>query len=147
MGDTFPGNVLIEGEIFNLKKGKHGFHIHEKGDMSQGCQSAGGHYNPFNKSHGGPKDTERHLGDLGNIDVLEDNACTTFKLEDENIKLNGRYSIIGRCLIVHADEGIDLVTCLVNILTDDLGKGQFEDSLTTGHSGARVCCGVIGVAD
>jgi Cu-Zn family superoxide dismutase len=41
--------VLVEGEVNNLKKGFHGFHIHEKGDLSQGCTTAGPHYNPYNK--------------------------------------------------------------------------------------------------
>jgi len=27
---------------------------------------------------------------------------------------------------------------------DDLGKGPFEDSLTTGHSGKRIACAIIG---
>lgn len=34
---------------------------------------------------------------------------------------------------VHADE-------------DDLGKGGFPDSKTTGHAGGRLSCGVIGIA-
>ena len=26
----------------------HGFHVHEKGDLSHNCKGAGGHYNPYN---------------------------------------------------------------------------------------------------
>ena len=29
---------------------------HEKADFSNGCMSAGPHYNPFGKTHGGPND-------------------------------------------------------------------------------------------
>ena len=36
---------------------------------------------------------------------------------------------------------------MVHADPDDLGKGGFEDSLTTGHAGARVACGVVGWAD
>lgn len=38
--------VLIEVSIIGLQPGDHGFHIHEKGDLSNGCLSTGGHYNP-----------------------------------------------------------------------------------------------------
>ena len=37
----------------------HGFHVHEYGDLSEGCQSAGGHYDPFGVVHGGPRDSPR----------------------------------------------------------------------------------------
>ncbi|XP_020600503.1 superoxide dismutase [Cu-Zn], chloroplastic-like isoform X2 [Orbicella faveolata] len=38
----------------------HGFHIHEGNDtVTDGCQSTGGHYNPFKKTHGGPQDQIR----------------------------------------------------------------------------------------
>ena len=52
----------------------------------------------------------------------------THKISLYDSKLN----IIGRSIVVHRDE-------------DDLGKGGFEDSLETGHSGPRLDCAVIGI--
>ena len=66
---TGPDECVIDVDLKNLGKhgSKHGFHIHEKADFSEGCKSAGPHYNPFGKNHGAPEDEERHVGDLGNI--------------------------------------------------------------------------------
>lgn len=42
--------VKMSGVIEGLTPGLHGFHIHEKGDVSMGCASTLGHYNPFGVS-------------------------------------------------------------------------------------------------
>lgn len=44
----------ITYKISGLTPGPHGFHIHEKADFSNGCVSAGPHYNPHKVAHGGP---------------------------------------------------------------------------------------------
>lgn len=62
------GKVVIKGSLKDLlPSGKHGFHIHQLGDLSNGCASTGSHFNPNNHTHGAPKDKERHAGDLGNV--------------------------------------------------------------------------------
>ena len=61
----------IKYSVTGLAAGSHGFHIHEFADFSNGCMSAGPHYNPHGKTHGGPTDEERHAGDLGNIEANE----------------------------------------------------------------------------
>uniref|UniRef100_A0A7R9JZJ0 Superoxide dismutase [Cu-Zn] n=1 Tax=Timema genevievae TaxID=629358 RepID=A0A7R9JZJ0_TIMGE len=128
---TDSGPVTVTGAILGLNTGKHGFHIHEKGDITGGCMAAGGHFNPEKKNHGSPNDTDRHVGDLGNIEVVS-GVINNVQLTDSLISLTGPHSIVGRAVVVHSDE-------------DDLGKGGFTDSLTTGHAGSRLACGVIGI--
>ena len=47
------------------------------------------------------------------------------------IKLQGKYSILGRSVVVHEDK-------------DDLGRGNNNESLITGNAGKRLDCAVIG---
>lgn len=54
-------------------------------------------------------------------------------ITDSIISLTGQNCIIGRAIVVHKDE-------------DDLGLGGQSDSLTTGHAGDRLACGIIGIA-
>ena len=99
--------------------------------MTNGCTSAGPHFNPHGKTHGAMEDEERHVGDLGNVSAGEDGVAK-FDFTDKLVKLNGPLSVIGRTMVVHADQ-------------DDLGKGGVELSKTTGNAGARIACGVIGI--
>ncbi len=117
----------INGTLKGLTPGKHGIHIHEYGDC--GCDNAvcaGDHFNPTHKNHGSPDSPDHHLGDLGNI-TANDQGVGQYSLIDKQTTLNGPNSIIGRTVIIHADED-DFVT------------------QPTGNSGARVGCGVIGIA-
>ncbi|KAF8835643.1 hypothetical protein BDN67DRAFT_992386 [Paxillus ammoniavirescens] len=125
------GPVTISGELQNLDpSSKRGFHIHELGDLSQGCLSTGSHFNPFGNTHGAPTDSVRHVGDLGNI-ITDEYGTAALSFTDDVISLNGPLSIVGRAVVVHEGE-------------DDLGRGGNKDSLTTGNAGGRAACGVIG---
>jgi Cu-Zn family superoxide dismutase len=126
--------VRIDVDLTGLKSsGLHGFHVHEYGDMSDSCDSMCAHFNPYNKTHGCPGMKERHVGDLGNLKTnAKGEAKYTFY--DDVISLRGtKANIIGRGLIIHADE-------------DDCGQGGQLDSLITGHAGKRIACSVIGYA-
>merc|ERR1712100_946487 len=98
----------IKAEVKGLSEGNHGFHIHVFGDNTNGCISAGGHFNPHKKNHGAPSDDERHIGDLGNITANADGVATV-EMSDKLVSLSGEHSVIGRSIVVHAGE-------------DDLGK-------------------------
>merc|ERR1719472_705770 len=90
------GTITIEWELTGCgKAGLHGFHIHEKSDFSNGCLSAGPHYNPFGKTHGAPADEERHVGDLGNVEP-DESGVAKGEINDRLIKLEGEFTVIGR---------------------------------------------------
>ena len=126
-------NVKVTGQITGLAPGEHGFHIHQFGDNTDGCTSAGPHYNPDSCEHGAPEDAKgaRHAGDLGNV-VADADGIAQIDISDPLMSLSGERSILGRTVVVHAD-------------IDDLGKGGHELSKTTGNAGGRLACGVIGI--
>lgn len=138
------GAVKFRVYIHNIPPGLHGFHIHNRGNEVHGAESLCDHFNPSHKTHGNLNDTNSHIGDLGNLETYR----STIKSSEGNkiinmvntefianrVRLRGSRSIIGRSLVVHDQE-------------DDLGLGNFPDSLTTGHSGKRIMWGIIGVND
>jgi superoxide dismutase, Cu-Zn family len=126
-------SVKITAQIEGLNPGqKHAFHIHEYGDCSApDATSAGGHYNPEGHMHGlpdtgAPGTGQRHAGDLGNLQA-DNQGKARLEITVKNISIAGtRNPVIGRGVIVHAKP-------------DDGGQ-------PVGNAGARIACGVIGVA-
>jgi Cu-Zn family superoxide dismutase len=95
--------------------------------LREGCKSCCAHYNPENTEHGDL--AGGHAGDLGNIKTDEQGNCKmSLKTDKFNVD-----DILGRSIIIHEDK-------------DDLGLGEFEDSKTTGHSGSRIACSLIGIS-
>ena len=52
-------------------------------------------------------------------------------IEAKQVRLTGKYSVIGRSIVIHQKE-------------DDLGNGNDNESLITGNAGKRIACGIIG---
>jgi Cu-Zn family superoxide dismutase len=120
---TADGTQIV-ADITGLKPGKHGIHIHEKGDCSApDASSAGPHFNPTHSHHGGPHTAERHAGDFGNVEA-DASGKVHFELKEKDLKLSGPDSIMGKSVVVHEKD-------------DDLKTDP------AGNSGARIACGVI----
>lgn len=126
------GGVEIQCIFTRLPPGHHGFHIHRAGDLrGEGCKAACDHWHRGKPTqHGGPPTHKgpRHTGDLGNIKMPEGKDILQISYFLKHVSIEELY---GRSVIVHEDE-------------DDYGKGSHEDSQTTGHSGTRIACAVIG---
>lgn len=139
-----PRGLVIDVDLHGFPRdyqGYHGIHVHESGDLSRGCESAGPHFNPTGEDHG---DTcAGHLGDLGNIVAVDGRVnqrifAPRLSLGRMNLHIfsdnNGgelvTNSIAGRSIIIHANR-------------DDLGRGGDQESKKTGNSGKRIACARI----
>jgi superoxide dismutase, Cu-Zn family len=114
--------------ITSVPTGKHGFHVHDKGDCAAAMKdgkmlaggAAGGHYDPDNtKSHKGPKGA----GHKGDLPVLTANAkginqsVTAPKLKLADVQ--------GHALVIHE------------------GGDNYSDNPENGGGKGRIACGVI----
>lgn len=121
--------LRIKVDVSNLTEGTHGFHFHEKG-VCEGpdFESAGGHFNPTEASHGLAHEEGPHAGDLPNLVVGPDGTMVEeFLVEGLTLKAGEASSLFqdgGTSLIIHAEP---------------------DDGITqpSGNSGDRIACGVI----
>ncbi len=119
--------IEVTGTISGLPgNSTHGFHVHETGDCSApDATSAGGHFNPASTDHGRVGQGEHHAGDSDNITADADgNATVQGWLEGATVGDGAATDIVGKAVIVHADE-------------DDYATQP------TGNAGDRLACGVI----
>jgi Cu-Zn family superoxide dismutase len=131
-----PSNITqVYISFKGIKPGAtHAIHIHEYGNLTEGCKSAGAHYNPFNMEHGSiyVDPERRHVGDLINNIKGDDKGEYEFTYLDPMVQLHGPLSVIGRTVVLHAKP-------------DDLGLGPNKESKITGNAGDRIACSIIGI--
>ncbi|NIP38539.1 MAG: superoxide dismutase family protein [Candidatus Dadabacteria bacterium] len=120
--------VSISVQVQNLTTGSHGIHIHQKGRCeAPDFKSAGGHFNPFGKSHGTKNPEGYHLGDLGNIQIGPDGTGSLLVNSPLSTLGDGKNSLLkkdGTSIVIHSGP-------------DDLVSDP------SGNAGSRVACGII----
>lgn len=130
--EEMDAGVLIRLEASELEPGHHGFHIHETGKCeAPDFESAGGHFNPSDASHGVDHEKGPHAGDLPNLEVGADGAAQTEATANQvTLKQGEKNSLLseaGTALVIHA-------------------KADDNTSQPAGDAGGRIACGVISQA-
>ena len=131
MSETRAG-VLLSIDLEGLTpNGEHAFHIHETGKCSGTFKSAGGHYNPMEKSHGMKHPEGHHAGDMPNLKPNKKGEISTKILnrqitlaEESTEKRATVFDKNGSSIIIHAG-------------ADD------HMSQPSGAAGDRIACGII----
>lgn len=152
----------------------HAIHIHEYGDMSEGCKSLGPHFNPTNKKHF--HTGKGHSGDLINNFTTDSDGCFTYIFNTRDISLYpNKLSVLGRSIVIHQfmdDYGLggiiindqlvpydNLSTVCLKALCEKLqykevvSKSRSEmikkllfESETTGNASTRIDAGIIALS-
>jgi superoxide dismutase, Cu-Zn family len=120
--------VALSGEIHGLTpNGIYAMHVHTFGDCTD-PDAPGPHFDPMEtKKHGNPEGHEmHHAGDLPNI-TADKNGVGKIEFQSKSFSLSGYAAIVGRSVVIHE-------------------KADDYTSQPAGASGARIACGVIGMA-
>lgn len=133
-GDSDNGGVL-EINAHGLPAGVHGIHIHDVGLCDPpDFKSAGGHWNPTHRQHGGENPNGAHMGDLQNITVGADGTLSA------RIVVPGTYlSNAGRNARPGAVQILDAsgAAVVIHAKPDDYKTDP------SGNSGDRIACAVL----
>jgi len=132
----------------------HAIHIHEYGDMTDGCNSLGKHFNPSNEKHG------KHAGDLIKNFQADEHGQFHYSYIDDQFSVN---EILGRSVVIHeypddlGDSSIYLSLsnkdlthlCIERGYKNVKTKKQKLDKLVSeseisGNAGKRLLCSIIG---
>lgn len=121
--------VRIIVELSNLPPATYALHIHQKAACENPkFETAGEHFNPYNKQHGFLNSAGPHAGDLPNIQVSSDGKVLDTIITDLlTLRKGAKNSLLtkeGTSIIVHSSP---------------------DDYLTqpSGSSGERIACGII----
>lgn len=140
-------HCIVHVELKNCKP-NHMFacHVHEAGDLLEGCASTCSHFNPFGNLHGRKEyyGNKRHVGDLaipnGNL-VSDKNGIVSVTFCDDLISLyhSSPACILARAIVLHdkSDDG--------GLHREKIGQ-LAQESGKTGNAGSRIACAVIGIA-
>jgi Cu-Zn family superoxide dismutase len=99
--------VQLVIEVEDAPPGKKGIHVHEKGDCSDiAGKSMKEHLKGDGHRHGLPTTAERHLGDLGNIEIdKEGNGKLETVVKTANLRTGeDPKSFLGRAIVIHTSE-------------------------------------------
>ena len=129
-------DTLVIFDLYNIKPNSiNACHIHEYGDLTEGCKSLGAHLNLENKEHGSIfiDVHNSHTGDLVNNIQSDKNGVAKFYYIDPRLTLFGNVeeSIIGCSVVIHEGQ-------------DDYGLGGNAESKKTGNAGGRITGSIIG---
>jgi len=129
------GGVQVRVDVSGLPPGAHGFHVHEIGSCNPVRDTtgkvtpfgaAGGHFDPQGTAHHLGPNGSGHAGDFPNLVANEAGHARTTFFTDRLSVLEGPTNIVGRSIIIHANED------------------NYTDTPPNGGSGARIACGEIG---
>jgi len=122
-----PRGVVVHGTLSGLSPGMHAIHFHETGKCEPPFKTAGGHFNPTQKSHGMLDPNGQHAGDLPNL-VVPRSGKLVFEAFAESLTLgSGPNALLdgdGAAVVIHAH-------------ADD------HHTQPSGDSGDRIACGVV----
>ena len=123
-----PRGVVVHGTLRGLSPGMHAIHFHETGKCEPPFKTAGGHFNPTQKSHGMLDPHGQHAEDLPNLVVPRSGKLVFEAFAEELTLASGPNALLdgdGAAVVIHAH-------------ADD------HRTQPAGDSGDRIACGVVG---
>jgi len=161
---TRGNKVRVTFDLYGFQpQAIHAIHIHEFGDLSQGCTSLGGHFNPTGVPHG--HGFKGHAGDLfNNLQAGDDGRYVlSFLTPLLSVESTSDSCVVGRSVVIHAHpDDLGNAAMYAQWSTEQLQQRahvlgytvpptraallhKFQsEARTTGNASTRLACAVIG---